>query len=185
MAKFWSIILMLNVFFVAAQAANRSVSYSEVVYGLGSVAGQGLACQATKYDEYELLARAIMIGKAKDAQQQKEGIEQYNTGKVEAFMAIEDENFASCDEINTEFNSQKIFKSTLYSDGRIKLYDGTMITPRKTYNAARLYEKDPEAFAKADAAYKKSVALAEKNGKNAQKIPLHDANYDKYSNQFN
>ena len=185
MANFWSILLLLcSLPLVSAQAAERTISYSDEVYSLGSVAGQGLACQASKYDEYELLARAIMIGKAQNAEQQKEGIQQYNTGKVEAFMAIEDENFASCDEVIAEFDNQKIFKSTLYSDGRIKLFDGTMITPRKTYNAAKLYEKDPDAFAKADAAYKKYIAQAEKNGKNAQKIPLHDANYDKYSNQF-
>jgi len=165
-------------------AAGRPVSYLEEVYGLGSVAGQGLACQVKRYDEYELLARAIMIGKAPDAIQQKEAIQQYNVGKAEAFMAMEDENFASCPEVAEEFARQKIFKSTLYSDGRIKLYDGTMITPRKSYNANRLYEKDPNAFAKADAAYKKYVAQAEKDGKNAEKIQLHDANYDKYSGQF-
>lgn len=184
MAKLKSILLLVLGCALPASAAERSVSYLEEVYSLGSVAGQGLACQSNKYDEYELLARAIMIGKAQNAAQQKEGIEQYNTGKVEAFMAMEDENFAACDEVNAEFDSQKIFKSTLYSDGRIKLYDGTMITPRKTYNAARLYQKDPDAFAKADAAYKKYVAQAEKNGKNAQKIKLHDANYDRYSDQF-
>ncbi len=185
MAKFWGVLLFLGCLpLLSVQASDRNVSYLDEVYSLGSVAGQGLACQAAKYDEYELLARAIMIGKAQNAAQQKEGIEQYNTGKVEAFMAMEDENFAACDEVNAEFNNQKIFKSTLYSDGRIKLYDGTMITPRKTYNAARLYEKDPDAFAKADAAYKKFIAEAEKNGKNAQKIELHDANYDKYSDQF-
>lgn len=167
-----------------AQAAGKPVSYLEEVYGLGSVAGQGLACQVKRYDEFELLARAIMIGKAPDAVQQKEAIQQYNVGKAEAFMAMEDENFASCPEVAEEFARQKIFKSTLYSDGRIKLYDGTMITPRKTYNANRLYEKDPNAFAKADAAYKKYVAQAEKDGKNAEKIQLHDANYDKYSGQF-
>ena len=133
-------------------AASKPVSYLEEVYGLGSVAGQGLACQVKRYDEYELLARAIMIGKAPDAIQQKEAIQQYNVGKAEAFMAMEDENFASCPEVAEEFARQKIFKSTLYSDGRIKLYDGTMITPRKSYNANRLYEKDPNAFARADAA---------------------------------
>jgi hypothetical protein len=185
MAKFWGILLSFcSLPLISVQAADRTVSYLDEVYSLGSVAGQGLACQARKYDEYELLARAIMIGKAQNAEQQKEGIQQYNTGKAEAFMAMEDENFAACDEVNAEFDNQKIFKSTLYSDGRIKLYDGTMITPRKSYNAARLYEKDPDAFAKADAAYKEFIAAAENNGKNAQKIKLRDANYDKYSDQF-
>lgn len=183
MKKFLSGFTFLCCLLMTANSSAKQVSYLEEVYGLGSVAGQGLACRAAKYDQYELLARAIMIGKARDAAEQKEAILQYNTGKVEAFMAIEDENFASCDEIIDEFNRQKIFKSTLYSDGKIKLYDGTLITPRKTYNAAKLYQKDPDAFTKADAAYKKYVAEAEKNGKTAKKIPLYDSNYNKYANQ--
>ncbi len=183
MKKFLSVALVLTTWFSTAQAA-RVVSYYEEIYSLGTVAGQGLACRAGKYDDFEMLARAILIGKAKNADMQNEGLQAYNRGKVDAFMALEDEKFASCAEINQSFGSQKIFSSTLYSDGRIKLYDGTVITPRKPYDVKKLYQKDPYAFAKADAAYKKSLAEAEKNSKNAKKIPLKDANYSKYANQF-
>ena len=64
MMKLKSILLLVLGCALPASAAERSVSYLEEVYSLGSVAGQGLACQSNKYDEYELLARAIMIGKA-------------------------------------------------------------------------------------------------------------------------
>ena len=174
----------LAVFLINQAKAQPQISYYEEMYSLGTVSGQGLACQVKQYDNFELLARAIIVGKAQNGQQQKNGMQEYNRGKVDAFMAIEDERFASCNDIIKEFANQKIFQSTLYSDGRIKLYDGTMITPRKKYDANKLYQKDPDAFAKADAMYKKVVALAEKNSKNAKKIPLVDSNYEKYGNQF-
>lgn len=167
----------------SASAAKR-FSYTEEMYQLGGVAGQGLACQAEKYDQFELLARAIMIGKAQNAQMQQEGIMQYNAGKAETFMAIEAEKFASCNEINQSFAKQKIFDSTLYSDGRVLLYDGTMITPRKTYNASKLYQKDPDAFKKAHEHYQKAIAQAQKNSKNAKKIEFFDNRYDKLKDQF-
>lgn len=177
--------LIVSLLTSTATFAKQKVSYLEEVYSLGSIAGQGLACQADKYHQFELLARAILMSKATDSKMQKEGMEKYNIGKVEAFMTIEDENFANCNEITNNFNKQKIFKSILYSDGKIKLYNGTIITPHKPYDASKLYKEDPYAFEKADKAYKKSLALAQKNSKNAKKIPLKDSNYNKYANQFN
>ena len=176
----WVLLSVLMLLGNTAAAAPK-LTYLEEIFALGSVAGQGLACRSPKYDQFELLARAIMIGKAANGEMQKQGIEEYNAGKVEAFMNIEAENFASCGTILKEFERQKIFSSVLYSDGRIKLYDGTMITPRNPYDASKLYQKDPQAFEKAHAAYKKSVAKAKENAKNAKKIPLMDPNYSKYA----
>ena len=62
--------------------------------------------------------------------------------------------------------------------------DGTVIVPRQEYDVSKLYKKDPEAFAKADAAYKKAVSVAMENGKNHKKIKLQDANYADFANQF-
>jgi hypothetical protein len=178
---FWVAMLSIT---TTVTAATKKVGYFDEVEALGSVAGQGLACQAKKYHQIELLARAIMIGKAKDGKQQHEAMQRYNDAKANAYMILKRENLSECDVILTDFDQQKIFKSVLYSDGKIKLYDGTLITPRKAYNAAALYKKDPDVFVKADAAYKKYVAQAQKNSKNAKKIPLTDSNYSKYANQF-
>jgi len=113
-----------------------------------------------------------------------DGMISYNTGKAEAFMAMEASNFADCAEVIPQFDNQKIFQSVLYSDGRIKMYDGTIIKPRKPYDASKLYVKDREAFLKADAAYKKAVAHAQKLGQTAQKVPLKDANYENFAREF-
>lgn len=179
---------MIAFIFAAAmfcqKAAAEEISYQEEMYLLGTTCGQGLACKSQKYHQFELLARAMVVGKAANDAMQKEGMQRYNAGKAEAFMNMEASNFADCEAVRNNFDNQKIFKSVLYSDGRIKLYDGTMITPRKPYKAAKLYVKDREAFIKADAQYKKVVALAKKNAQNAKKVPLYDASYNGIAKQF-
>ena len=99
-------------------------------------------------------------------------------------MEIEREKFKNCDETVYAFNRQKIFETTLYRNGKIKMPDGSVIVPRKEYDVSKLYQKDPEAFNKIDTAYKKAVKSAMENSKNAEKIKLHDANYANFANQF-
>lgn len=165
-------------------AAAPKPTYLEEIKSLGAVAGEGLACRAKKYHQFELLARAILVGKAPNSKLQQEAMRTYNNAKVGTYTMIYDNGFENCDDIVYNFNRQKIFSSVLYSDGRVKLYDGTMITPRKPYDASKLYKKDPNVYAKAEEAYKKAVAQAQKNSKNAKKVPFRDANYSRYANQF-
>ena len=167
----------------SANAASKP-DYYEEMYALGTMSGLGLACKSQKYHQFELLARAIIVSKAANDQMQKDGMQRYNSGKAETFMNMEANNFADCDIIRNDFDNQKIFQSTLYSDGKIKLYDGTLITPRKPYKASSLYEKDREAFIKADDAYKKSVALAKKNAQNTKQVPMMDPRYESMAGQF-
>ena len=184
MNRFLLALLLLLMGTNYAHAADKKVTYQEEMYSLGTVSGQGLACKSQKYHKFEMLARAILVGKAANSQMQKEGMQNYNAGKADTFMALEDSNFAGCNEILPEFENQKIFQSVLYADGKVKLYDGTIITPRKPYDASKLYVKDREAFIKADAAYKKYIAQAQKNAKDMKKIPLKDSNYNQFADQY-
>lgn len=162
----------------------KPITYQEEMYALGAVSGQGLACKSPKYHQFELLARAIVIGKAPNAAVQEDGLRQYANGKASAFMEMEETRFAGCAEILQRFENQPIFKSVLYSDGKLKLPDGTLIKPRQPYDASKLYVKDREAFIKMDAMYKNSVAETQKTMQNARKVPLKDARYESYSKQF-
>lgn len=164
--------------------SNTNPTYLEEMYTLGTVSGQGLACKSKKYHQFELLARAIVVGKAPNKELQEQGMARYNTGKADAFMAVEDIGFADCAETLQAFDNQPIFKSVLYSDGRVKLADGTIIKPRKSYDASKLYTKDREAFIKADRAYKQYMAEAQKNLQSQKKVPLHDSSYQKMANEF-
>ena len=171
--------------FVLTNVAHAKPTYLEEMKGLGYVAGQGLACRAKKYHKFELLARAILVGKASNEKLKSEAMRVYNDAKATTFMDIADSGFRDCEDIVYKFNRQDIFKSVLYSDGKIKMYDGSVVIPKKLYDASTLYNKDPQVFNKAIETYKKSIAKAKKNSKNAKKIPLTDSNYDKYANQFN
>lgn len=170
---------------IGAFKANAApMTYEQEMYALGAVSGQGLACKSKKYHQFELLARAIIVGKAPNAAVQDAGLRQYATGKAVTFMEVEDSNFADCANILEQFENQPIFKSVLYSDGRLKLPDDTMITPRKPYNASKLYQKDREAFIKMDEMYKKSLADTQNNMQNTAKVPFKDARYESYAEQF-
>ncbi|MBR3661914.1 MAG: hypothetical protein IKN67_01385 [Alphaproteobacteria bacterium] len=180
------IIISMAFFYVFTEAsfAAGKMTYTDEASALGSIAGQGLACHAKKYHQYELLARAIVKSKAVSDKAEEDGFYAFNDGKANAFMDILNNNFSECEEINYSFNRQKIFKSVLYSDGKIKMFDGTVITPRQPYNAADLYQKDPEAYLKAEATYKQAIINAEKNAATKEKIPLRDSNYSRFANQF-
>ena len=184
MKKFLSVIALAVLCCRVGHASYNNPTYEEEMYLLGRVAGQGLACKSQKYHQFELLARALIVSKAANNDLQNKGMIEFNTGKANAFIEAEDNNFADCADILPSFENQQIFKSVLYSDGRIKLADGTIITPRKPYNASKLYVKDREAFIIADAAYKKYLAQAQKNAQNAEKVPLIDSRYDAYAKQF-
>lgn len=184
MKKFFLSLVAGIIAFSSAVFAADKPTYLEEAAGLGSVAGQGLACRAKKYHKFELIARAILVSKAKNDKMQREGLRVFNDEKVTSFMEIEREKFKNCDETVYAFNRQKIFETTLYRNGKIKMPDGSVIVPRKEYDVSKLYQKDPEAFAKIDAAYKKAVKSAMENSKNAEKIKLHDANYANFANQF-
>lgn len=183
MKKVIAILFFLGIFCESVQADRKNLTYEEEMYVLGTVCGQGLACKSKKYHQFELLARAIVVGKATSDAQQKEGLQRYVAGKVDAFANMEAHNFSDCDMVLPSFENQTIFKSVLYSDGRLKFPDGTLITPRRSYDASKLYVKDREAFIKADAMYKKYLAEAKKNMQNAPKIELHDPNYARYANE--
>jgi len=130
--------LMLSVVPVRAE-----VSYREEMQSLGSVAGQGLACNASKYHTFELLARAILITKASSDEEQAEGMRIYNEFKANAFISKIKDNMADCGDIAAAFDRQQIFKFTLYGDGTIKMPDGKIISPRRAYDATLVYKKEP------------------------------------------
>ena len=165
-------------------ASSTKPTYQEEMYILGAISGEGLACKSQKYHKFELLARALVVSKAANTEMENEGLYQFSEGKVNAFVSVREKGFANCATILEQFDNQKIFNSVLYSDGRIKMYDGTLITPRKPYDASKLYVKDREAFIKMDELYKKSLDKAQKNAQNAKKVPLKDARYDAFAQQF-
>ncbi len=134
--------LFLGAFLCISNADARKISYIEEVGVLGTFSGNGLACNASKYHTYEMLARTILITKAKSDKEELAGIKAYNEQKVNAFLSKIQDNFYECPSIAREFDRQKIFKMVIYGDGTIKMPDGSVISPRVSYDPTRVYVKD-------------------------------------------
>ncbi|MBP3546105.1 MAG: hypothetical protein J6K16_03120 [Alphaproteobacteria bacterium] len=138
--------LIFTIFALLYTNANAQISstpsYIEEMKALGNVSGTGMACGASKFATFEMLARAILITKAASDKNQEEGMIAYNTAKADAFLAKQADGMYNCDELNARFNNQKIFKTKLYADGTIKMYDGKVFYPRHPYDATLL--KDDE-----------------------------------------
>lgn len=137
------LILLISLMFLPVSGVLAQVpSYAEEVKALGIVSGQGMACGASKFDTFEMLARAILISKASSDRQQAEGMKIYNEAKADAYISKRMDGFYECALINRRFDNQDIFKATLYADGTIKMPDGTIITPRQPYDASLVYNQD-------------------------------------------
>lgn len=136
--KIWLTALMMLVTFpVWAQSP-----YMDEVKALGAVSGQGLACGASRYDAFELLARAILLTKSPSDKLQSDAIYAYSEEKANAYFSKQMDGFFECKAINRRFDNQDIFKAVLYADGTLKMPDGQVFTPRQPYDATMIYKKD-------------------------------------------
>lgn len=84
------IILGLCLWALPVQA---QMPYMEEVKALGAISGQGLACGSTKYDTFELLARAILLTKSPSDKLQNDAIYAYSEAKANAYMSKEMDGF--------------------------------------------------------------------------------------------
>lgn len=158
-----SLFIAMSMVICQAYAANN---YLEDVRTLGYISGEGLACGATRYPSYELVARAYMVSSARSDKEQADGMYAYNAAKARAYMNKRREGLLGCEEVNARFNKQKIFKAALYKDGRLRMPDGKWIKPRQSYDPRLLYNRDEDERGRLNAYYDK---LLEKKKQQAQK----------------
>ena len=138
------------------------MAYEDEARALGAVAGQGLACGSSKYDTFELLARAIILTKSPNDALQDKALKIFTEEKADVFVAKQLDNFASCDRIVDVFDAQDIFKATLYGDGTIKMPDGKILTPRNPYDASMIYDKNSNVRQRAASIYRKDKSKIKK-----------------------
>ena len=82
-----SVLAIALLSFLISPAHAQKVSYIDEVEALGIISGQGLACDASKYHTFELLARAILISKATSDEMQERGMTTYNEAKAKTFIS--------------------------------------------------------------------------------------------------
>lgn len=136
MKKFVLAILFFGLYTANAQA---QVSYYEEAKALGIIAGQGLACNASRYDRFETLARAILLTKAPSESALQEALYTYNSQKAEIYLAKRMDAGYLCGETRRLFDNQDIFNITLYADGTLRMPDGEIITPKRPYDSSQIY----------------------------------------------
>lgn len=169
-------LFMLMPLLFQAFPAVAQMPYLEEVRALGSVSGQGLACNASKYDKYEMLARAIMLTKAPSSKMLQDGVYAYNAAKADSYLAKQRDGGYLCGEITGLFDNQDIFQITLYEDGTLKMPDGKIITPKKPYDAKQIYKSDNKLKEDLKEVYIGSVQKAQGKMRTAQvKAPVSDA----------
>lgn len=138
------------------------VSYLDEAKALGTIAGQGLACQASKYQTFELLARAIILTKSPSDMMQNQGLRAYMEEKANVFISKQMDGFADCPDIAARFDNQDIYKVTLYADGTIKMPDGKIYTPRVPYDANAIYDVKSQDWQNANAIYNRDLSNVKK-----------------------
>lgn len=158
MFRFTIVLCMLLV----ATPLRAQMAYEDEARALGAVAGQGLACGSTKYDTFELLARAILLTKSPNDSLQSKALKIFTEEKADVFVSKQLDNFADCRRIVERFDAQDIFKTTLYADGTIKMPDGQILTPRQPYDASMIYDKSSNARQRATSIYNKDVSKIKK-----------------------
>ena len=151
------------------------VSYVEEAKTLGIVAGQGLACQSSKYDQFEMLARAIILSKAPSQQALQDGLYAYNSAKADVFLAKRRDGGYLCGEILQMFDNQDIYNIVLYEDGTLKMPDGQIITPKTPYDATKIYAVDSNLQQNVSEVYQASVDKVQQ-GRNKAQVYAPQAN---------
>ena len=87
--------IALALFVLFANPVRAQMPYIEEVRALGAIAGQGLACGSSKYDTFEMLARAILLTKSPSDKLQNDAIYAYSEEKANAYIKRYDEIMAS------------------------------------------------------------------------------------------
>lgn len=161
--KFFSLILLGVFTWTAVEAQeiialqdNSQVTYMDEVKALGAVAGQGLACGSTRIDTFEMIARVILITKARSDAEQAAGMRAYNEEKANAYVSKQMDGMFECNDIVRRFDNQDIFSSKIYADGTIQMPDGSMYTPRAPYDVTAVNSKDNDQKKHAQEIYRKS-----------------------------
>ena len=114
------------------QAASRTANGLTEAEQLGITGGTALACNAgAQMDDFELIASRIIANKALTKEEEEEGYRQYATSKFNAYNEQKNNPQLGCGTVLESFRNLPIFKSVVYADGSVKMYDGSYLKPKR------------------------------------------------------
>ena len=127
-------LFLLSVLFLVSETSfGQTVSLEAIrnAESLGATAGPALACNAgKKLEKFELIASYLIGGQASNPKERKELFEFYAAEKLRTYNLQKKSPPSSCSEVLNSFSSLPIFKATVYKDGKVKMPDGKIITPK-------------------------------------------------------
>ncbi len=115
---------------------NAEASYVDEMEELGTMAGIGLACKASKFETFEMISAAILRAKATSQKQENKGIIAYNTAKANSYTKQINSKLMPCNEVKSRFDNQQIFETVIYKNGTVTTPDGKTISPRIAYDVS-------------------------------------------------
>jgi len=121
-------ILGLNLIMLMTAGTAQAVLPKSEAEIMGAMAGGAWACGAIDdMKTFELISGNILLNKAATKDEQIKAIEAYSLAKITAYRKQKRYPNISCQDFLRDFRKMEIFNSTVYSDGSVKLYDGTML----------------------------------------------------------
>ena len=109
---------------------------------LGTMAGLAESCGESdkKMSDFELIAARVIALKANSDKEEILGYRRYAEEKSTAMRKQKENPQMSCRDILYHFGNMPIFQSVVYSDGSLKLSDGTFL--KATRPPAQLKKKE-------------------------------------------
>jgi len=105
---------------------------------LGVTAGLALACNAGgKLDDFELIASRLIANKALTEEAEQKGYREFAEAKFNAYNEQKKDPKESCGVILDSFNRLPLFRSVVFADGGLKMYDGTYLKPLRPVKSTK------------------------------------------------
>ena len=129
---FITLTLALTLAATQSYGQSRTLNGTTEIQHLGMAAGAALACDVQEeLKNFELIASRIIANKAPTKKQEIKDLKVYAAEKLRAYRLQKNTAPISCREVVRDFKNQRIFQSTVYADGSVKLPDGVLLRARK------------------------------------------------------
>ena len=123
-------LILLTMVLPARAEGDRTTEGLTEAEQLGITAGLALACNAGgKLDDFELIASRLIANKAQTEQEEQKGYREFAESKFNAYTEQKNDPKESCGAILDSFNRLPLFRSVVFADGGLKMYDGTYLKP--------------------------------------------------------
>lgn len=121
--------IFLGICFLSFSVMSAELSVSDEAALLGTMSGLAEACgeNSKKISDFELIAARLIAVKSATDEEEIAGYQRYAQEKMIAMQKQKNSPKISCNEVLRRFDSMPIFKSVVYSDGSLKLSDGTFL----------------------------------------------------------